>query len=660
MKYKFLLASSMLLSVASCQTEPTGQIMLAMRTDMSLPKDIDRVRIEVTYTDSGAFAYQRDFERMGSEDSIRLPATLGFIAPEDRTRAIRVRLIASRGSDESVRVLRDIVTTVPADRIAMLPIPIEFLCDGSAEPERDANGKVKRDASGNVIVKSACPGELTCQAGTCVSPEIDSATLAEYKEAEVFGGGNGKGNGACFDTAKCFETTTPVLIDPADLVVGTTSCRATISGNASAVNIGLQTQGGGMCGPNGCFIALDFDSDAGWKSTGNGTIALPSAVCEKIVQGKIAGIVSAPVTSTPCDQKRAAIPTCGPWSASGAQYNKPPAVDDAVYVIAGQVNPTALGLSADHIYWTAQGTFDDNGVYQNDGVVKVARKAGGEPTLVASGQGAPQGIAVDVPRQFVLWTNAVGANGGSIGWAPFGEPLKSPWGGLLRDNLDQPAGIAVQGSTAYFADVTGGAFSFSTEVVGDNLALPAGSMLQKLPNADPASISPRAVTLAQDAACFAYEGKLTEINGVIECEIAAASFVLATGQATPRSIAMQRDASGNAVAVYWANFDAKSTDPLTPRGSVNRVQINGGMPAPAEVLAHVDYPAGIAFDDATNILYFTGSGEVLRLDPGTNVPKVIAAKRKNPGAIAVDESFVFWIDEGTPGKADGAILRAPK
>ncbi len=62
--------------------------MLAMQTDMSLPKDIDRVRIEVTYTDTGAFAYQRDFERLGNAEGIRLPATLGFVASEEASKAI--------------------------------------------------------------------------------------------------------------------------------------------------------------------------------------------------------------------------------------------------------------------------------------------------------------------------------------------------------------------------------------------------------------------------------------------------------------------------------------------------------------------------------------------------------------------------------------------
>ena len=141
------IAGIVLACAPACSTKQSGQIMLAVQTDMSLPKDVDRVRIEVTRADSGSVIFKRDFERLGTDKAIRLPATLGITAPEDASAAIVIRVIATQGSDESVRVLREIATTIPTDRVATLPITLEFLCNGSGEAERDQNNKVKRDAS---------------------------------------------------------------------------------------------------------------------------------------------------------------------------------------------------------------------------------------------------------------------------------------------------------------------------------------------------------------------------------------------------------------------------------------------------------------------------------------------------------------------------------
>lgn len=640
--------------------------MLAMQTDMSLPKDIDRVRIEVTYTDTGAFAYQRDFERLGNAEGIRLPATLGFVASEEANKAIRVRVIASRGSDESVRILRDIVTTVPDDRIARLPVPIEFLCDGSAEAERDQNGKVKRDASGNVIIKNSCPGELTCQAGKCVPAVVDSAALPDYDDADVFGGGTGKGDGTCFDTVKCFSNASNVVIDPADLVANATTCRGQVSSGASPVNIGLRTQGGGMCGANGCFVALDFESDAGWKQSPTGTIELPRAVCDKITEGTLAGVATAPATTGSCVQKRTSIPTCGPWSSAGSDLYQPPTGKEPMVVVSGQVNPSALGLSESDIYWTTQGTFDAMGTYLGNGAVKMARKTGGEPAVIAADQGAPDGLMLDNSRQFVLWTNAIGVGGkasGRLAWAPFGEPAKAPWGGVLLDDLGQPAGIAGLLSTVYFTSIAdGGVYQLDTNVDGDTLIVAVGSAPTALQALNPAGISPRGLAVAKDFVCFTYEGKLNVNNGVVACNANNTSFAIATGQATPRAIVMQKDAVGDAAAVYFASFAQKSMDPMVPLGSVQRVVFTGGMPSMPEVLDQLDYPAGLALDENAGLLYYTSrsSGEVISLDINTKARTVLASNRKNPGAIATDAEAIYWVDEGEPGLPEGAILRMPK
>ena len=51
--------------------------------------------------DSGSVIFKRDFERLGTDKAIRLPATLGITAPEEASTAIVIRVIATQGSDES-------------------------------------------------------------------------------------------------------------------------------------------------------------------------------------------------------------------------------------------------------------------------------------------------------------------------------------------------------------------------------------------------------------------------------------------------------------------------------------------------------------------------------------------------------------------------------
>jgi sugar lactone lactonase YvrE len=646
--------------VPACATKAKSQIMFAIQTDLALPKDIDQIRIEVTYEKTGAVIFQNDFTKFEGSDSIQLPATLGFYNPKDPSEAVKIRVIASHGSEESVKVkvLREVVTTVPAERIATLPITIEFLCDGSGQAERDERGNIKRDPSGRVIVKNTCPDGRTCVAGSCVPSELPSAMLLDYKDEDIFGGGTGMGDGACFDPATCFDQGTSAPLDLAAFAADNTTCKAKASGD---INVGLRTQGGGICGAIGCFVALNADSDTGWKPSSDGAITLPVKVCEHAVAGKIVGVVTAPVGKDTCLKKHLSVPTCGAWSATGKDVYKPPPANQPTLIASGQNSPLSVGVALGSVYWTDRGTFDVMGNPKNDGAVKVVPVAGGEPTVIAAKQASPHGLAMDAARQFVLWTNA---GDGSIHAAPFVDYTKDAAEKQLVDKLLQPEGIVVSGATVYFTELASNkVYRVDTEVIGQDLGIPAGGAPTALAQPTQPVNSPRGIAATKDVVCWTYEDKLMTAGGVVACSLKGETLSIATGERTPRAIAMSADAGGNATGVYWANFDAMSTG----GGGIFMMPMDQGMvpDATKTQIAAEDYPAGLVLDGQT--LYWTSRsrGTVMSLKLGDAMPTELASGQQNPGAITVDSDAIYWINEGTAaGTADaapnGAVMKLAK
>jgi hypothetical protein len=650
-----------LAGLPACSAEVDGQLILAIQTDMAMPKDIDRIRIEVTYVKTGAAAYQMDFTKLGESDSIQLPATLGFIAPADPSEAIRVRALAGRGPEESTRLLREIVTTVPTSRVATLRVPIEFLCDGAAAAERDPMGQVKRDGAGRVVIKDNCPEGLTCAAGTCVPEEIPSEALPDYDVRDIFGGGSGIGDGSCFDTAQCLEEATLAELDMATFAADPLTCRAAGGGD---INVALSTQGPGMCGKSGCFVALDAESDSGWKVGDPGFITLPPAVCAQVAIGKLVGVVTAPVGA--CPQKRVSLPTCGPWSSSGDGQFTMPKPDDPMLLAPGQISPVSLAVAPGTLFWTNSGTFDESGESRGDGTVKRVALTGGQPGLVATDQAAPHDITYDEPRQFVLWTNA---DNGEVMWAPFGDS-GGPAKPVLTKPLDpekphQPEGVAVAGAAIYWTDLANDKIYTVVTTLGvGGQALEADpENVDSLTGEVPLGTFPRDIAAAQDGTvCWTYEDKLMTSGGVVACHLENAATVIAQGQRTPRAIAISHEAGGSDTVVYWVNFDAEATG-----GGIHKVVLSNGVPGDPTEVAKEDYPGGIAVDKEGQTIYWTSRsrGTVMSLAPGDTEPRLRARDQKSPGAIVVDEDAIYWINEGTTDPSggssrDGAITKLMK
>jgi formylglycine-generating enzyme required for sulfatase activity len=298
-----VLAALIAAGVSACGEEEKkagikGELIVALQTDMDLPKDVDKVRIRVA--SYGNTIFSNDYPVGPSE--LRIPATLAIFGnPERPSAPATIQIIGFRVGKP--RVMRESITTVPLDRIATLRMPIEWLCDDSARSE-------------NNEVISQCPSEQTCVAGTCAAAFVDSEDLPDFKPEEIFGGGTGPGSGTCFDTAQCFSNA--VRATPA-----TDACVTIIPGRDPNLNVALKPSGSGdgICTGGVCLIPLDGGEGGQWTRSDATLlegepatqVQLAPGVCEKLKAGKIEAVV----VSTACATKTTQNPPCGAWSSTG-------------------------------------------------------------------------------------------------------------------------------------------------------------------------------------------------------------------------------------------------------------------------------------------------------------------------------------------------------
>lgn len=586
-----------------CSSKPVGQLMLVVQTDLSLPKDIDTIRIEVST--AGVPKFKLDYTRLGTADGqIHLPGTLGLIAPEKPDDAVRVIVSARTGGEGGqVRVVRDIVTTVPAERVATLPVPIHFLCEGQG-----------KDEAGNAV--STCAEGETCKAGACAENKVEPDTLPTYSDERVFG------DGGCFDGTGCWT-------EPVVAVVDMATC--TIPG-AAGINVALQTEGQGICGPVGCFVTLDAESDEGWKLGEDGRIVLPKAVCDQITSGKIVNVVTQIIPPT-CAEKTADLPTCGPWSSA---KNQPPPYTGPTALAGAQPLPVALARSDDGVVWTNAGLMGAEGALKSIGI------AGGVPELLTSMSKTPRALVTNAGA--IYWTDSPGTPGaGSI------FKLQGGTVTTLIGNLDAPEGIAVAANKVFWTDFQAG--TINAAPLGGNTGAPLAT--GNYPYRLVADADYVYWTNEGTAGSDPPDGSVVRINH----KTLAAAETVGPAQATPRAIALETGLGGDTTAIWWTTFGSA--------GSVVRALVLGGgqLGAPEVMATKLDYPNGIAVD-ADNV-YWTnrGAGTVMSLPRSAkagDAPITIATAQRAPGAIVVDESAIYWVSEGGSSDPSGAVVRLPK
>lgn len=673
-KHRFCFALALVqcsLWAAAC-TPQSSEIIFVVQSDMEMPKDIDTLRVEITQAGLTAVAgqnarpvYEFDHEKLGipGEGRLLLPATIGVVPSEDHPDSpVTARVIGKRGGRTGrERVLNEITTTVPRDRIVTLHLPVQFLCADRIGPQND------------------CMPGTRCLAGECVPNTIDSTTLPDYNEPEVFG------EGECVSVAVCMEN---ALLHQAFTDMNDEGkCKVNLGHpiiDSSPSNIAVLTDYKGMCNSTGCYVALDAENEAGWKilDADQGIIQVAQGICNNELSNIVRGVAEAPVTDK-CPQKVLNVPTCGPWSAAG--LGDLPSGPIPISRASGQHRPTSIAVAnvaypnampardpEEFIFWGSAGLFAQGAsgpIQTAPGAVHSARiepptneMTSAEPTdivldpslLHSDAQMSSRDIVFTANRLY--WTSATGdqSKPGQIQWIEL-NALGGTTGDFMPLSTMAPEGIAAEGDTLMWTDFsTGSIMKAKIGTDGKPVSVNSSWLGQA------AASHPYRIAIHNKVACWTNEGTpMAQPGALICCNVDSANpagdWSEIVGQLeTPRALAMGTG-QGSIAEVYFATFEKE--------GTIYRSRISAeSMGSPklvgetAELAIGQAYPNGIALDD--KYVYWTnwGDGTVHRLSRSattSSMSDVLATGQRSPSEIAVlkrsdQEVLVYWLNEGSP------------
>ncbi|NOU28268.1 MAG: hypothetical protein HOO96_10235 [Polyangiaceae bacterium] len=301
--------------------------MLAVSTDMSLPKDVTKVGLYIKVAGRQVFAQEVDVPPTGI---VLFPASIAVLAPDDPKQPVKIRAVAYAPGEKAI-VLRDMTVTVPPNRVGQLRVPLNFLSVGSGAgnlPLSTASAAIlPKDTSGGVRpldfdaftgVTNRCGEGQTDVGGECVTLDLSDASAFDvYDPTTIYGGGAApekgvKSAGECFDVDCCFADAKTLKVED--------DC--TVASLGAKTNLALRTTGIGTLTGAGSLIPLDFDAVAKFGEVGvtvlaNQRLQLPNAVCRKVLADtpNIERVIDV-IGSTRCAPKSKVTPLCGPASAT--------------------------------------------------------------------------------------------------------------------------------------------------------------------------------------------------------------------------------------------------------------------------------------------------------------------------------------------------------
>ena len=124
----------------------SGALEIVLESDMSIPKDIDHVRLTVRQQGRSLLDVDRDV----GPNALLMPASFEVKSSGDDAPAT-IQAIAYKSGQP--RVERDAVTPIPRTHVGELRRPLNYLCVGTAQSDADGG------------VSSTCPGGRRARRG---------------------------------------------------------------------------------------------------------------------------------------------------------------------------------------------------------------------------------------------------------------------------------------------------------------------------------------------------------------------------------------------------------------------------------------------------------------------------------------------------------------
>jgi hypothetical protein len=342
-------------AAAACSSPGKGSLVLAISTDMQTPKDINIVSVFVSTNGVPKLDF---LGRVTPGGTVTLPSTLAVLEPDDPSAEVRIRVTAFQ--EQRARVLRDVLTTVPHQRTALLRVPLSFLDDGSAQgtlpmqfvpgrPGGPMDGDTQFDPTDQTMITSSCDITLkqTSIAGTCSSSSVDSNKLADFVPTLVFGDGGTASNPACFNVDQCFTKGAPIAAATITTAPdGSCSFPLTPGQSGQDWNCALATTDGtGACTAGGpCYVPLESDPGEGFSVQPGKAVLMVPGVCKKLAAGAMLYVDKAS-----CSTKTESAPVCEPTTQAAPELDGSAAVDATVTFDGGDIAPLADGSPVMHL-----------------------------------------------------------------------------------------------------------------------------------------------------------------------------------------------------------------------------------------------------------------------------------------------------------------------
>jgi hypothetical protein len=292
-----------------------------------------------------------------------------------------------------------------------------------------------------------------------------------------------------------------------------------------------------------------------------------------------------------------------------------------LYTYDGQ--PFSIAVDDTSVYWVDFG---------NGSVFKVPIGGGAVATLYSNGMSA-QGISLDSSN--VYWTDTgagtvmkVSKDGGTIV--------------TLASSQVGPIGVALgpNDKTVYWGDSTG---TTAHEWFVAYTAIKGGGTVSTFAP-DQAAVW---LTVDTENAYWTVEGTY---GSVVQKQLKGGyALTLAYPVDAPRRVTVDK------TNVYWTAAGAAG-------GAVQKITIGeqAAKDSPPDTLASGQMGAhGIAIDPADEYVYWTNKladgGSVQKVSIDGGVPTTLATRQVSPAGVAVDSTYVYWVDFGS-----GAVMKAPR